>query len=184
MSTTKAVTGLTRFSFVNVWEPKAMSEGDTPKYSVSIIIPKSDVRTIKKVKEAIQAAFEQGINSKFGGKEPVRWKNPLRDGDEEKPESAEYANAYFINANSLNKPGIVDKDVNTILDQEEIYSGVYGRASINFYPFNFNGSKGVAAGLNGLQKLKDGDRLSGANFNAEEDFGDGFDDFDDDDLMG
>ena len=84
--------------------------------------------------------------------------------DEELPEEREvksYANSYFINANSGTAPGIVDADRNLILDNSEVYSGVYGRASINFYVFNSNGNKGIACGLNNLQKIRDGEPLGG-----------------------
>ena len=85
---------------------------------------------------------------------------------------------YFLNANSTQKPGIVDRDLNEILDPDEVYSGCWGRASINFFPYNSNGNKGVGVGLNNIQKLKDGERLGGARASAEDDFGG--DDFEDD----
>jgi hypothetical protein len=84
----------------------------------------------------------------------------LRDGDAEK-EDAAYEGCYFINANSVQKPGVVDQDLNPILDQNEFYSGCYGRASITFYPYNAQGSKGIACGLNNVQKLEDGEKLGG-----------------------
>lgn len=89
---------------------------------------------------------------------------------------------YFLNANSTQKPGIVDKDLNEILDPDEVYSGCWGRASINFYAFNTNGNKGVGVGLNNIQKLKDDTRLGAARASAESDFGDGFEDDEDDDF--
>jgi hypothetical protein len=86
---------------------------------------------------------------------------------------------YFLNAKSDRKPGIVDKDLNEILDPDEVYSGCWGRASINFYPYDFNGNRGVGVGLNNIQKLKDGERLGAALATAEDDFGDGFEDDED-----
>ena len=80
-----------------------------------------------------------------------------------------YANAYFINANSATAPGIVDADRNPILTRSEVYSGVYGRASISFYAFNSNGNKGIAAGLGNIQKIRDGEPLGGRT-NAADDF--------------
>ena len=94
---------------------------------------------------------------------------PLRDGDVERPDDPAYEGMMFINANSQRKPSIVDKDLNPIMTQEEFYSGCYGRASINFYAFNVQ-SKGIAAGLNNLQKLEDGEMLAGGS-TADEDFG-------------
>lgn len=172
MSTTKVITGKVRFSYANVFEPKAISEDQEKKYSVSLIIPKSDTRTIDKIKKAVQAALEEGKSSKFGGKIPAKYKNPLRDGDEERPDDENYADSYFVNANANKKPGVVDENRDEIIDKDEFYSGCYGRASINLYAFNVNGNKGIAAGLNGVQKLEDGERLGGGVFNADEDFGD------------
>jgi hypothetical protein len=156
----KVVTGKVRFSYANVFAPKASVEGGTPKYSVSIIIPKSDKETIAK----LQKAFEETKASSagyFGGAVPKNLKGGLRDGDAEKEDPA-YEGCYFINANSVQKPGVVDQDLNPILDQSEFYSGCYGRASITFYPYNAQGSKGIACGLNNVQKLEDGEKLGGS----------------------
>lgn len=170
-NSTKVITGKVRFSYANVFEPTAMQDGQTPKYNVSIIISKSDTKTVEAIKKAIEAAKEAG-KSKIAdknGKIPVNLKTPLRDGDEERPDDPAYENNYFINANSERKPGIVDRDLNPIMSRDDFYSGCYGRASINFYAFNVN-SKGIACGLNNLQKLEDGERLAGGS-SAEEDFG-------------
>ena len=178
---TKVVTGLVRLSYANVWEPKAPTEGATPKYSVSLIIPKSDTETIAKINEAINAAIDEGVG-KFGGKKPNRaaLKLPLRDGDVEREEDEAYANAYFINANSVTAPQIVDTKVQPILDRGEVYSGVYARVSINFYAFNSNGNRGIACGLGNIQKVRDGEPLGGKT-NASAEFGT-LDE--DDDLLG
>jgi len=168
---TKVITGKVRFSYLNVFEPKAINEGDTPKYGVSLIIPKKDKATIKKIEKAIQDALEEGKTSKFGGKIPKGFKNPLRDGDEEREDDEVYAGCMFVNANSPRKPGLVDENLDPVMDKGVMYSGCYGRASVNFYAFNSNGNKGVACGLNNLQKLEDGEAL-GANIStAEDDFG-------------
>lgn len=180
-SPTKVVTDMVRFSYLHVWEPVAIEEGSDKKYSVSLIIPKSNKALIAKINAAINAAKEEGKNSKFGGKIPAALKTPLRDGDVERPEDEAYANSWFLNANAKTKPGVVDKDLNPIMNQDEVYSGCYGRASITFYAFNTSGNKGIACGLNHLMKLKDGEHLGGRS-TAEADFGDGFE-FEDDDLM-
>jgi hypothetical protein len=169
----KVITGPeTRWSYCNVWQPKSIN-GGTPKYSVSLIIPKSDTVTVEKIKKAIQAAYEEGQSKLKGNGKSVPalsiLKTPLRDGDLERPDDEAYANSYFINANSATAPGIVDADRNVIIDNSEVYSGVYGRASINFYAFNSNGNKGIACGLNNLQKIKDGEPLGGKS-RAEDDF--------------
>lgn len=175
-NSTKVITGKVRFSYANVWEPKSIN-GSDPKYSVSIIIPKSDKKTLADIKAAIEQAKKEGA-SKFGGKIPANLKLPLRDGDVDRAEDEAYKDSYFINANSKDKPGIVDKGVKPILDQSDFYSGCYGRASINFYAFNQNGNKGIACGLQNLQKLSDGEPLSARN-RAEDDFATA----DDDDFL-
>ena len=163
----KVVTGKVRFSYAHVFTPQASQEGGTPKYSVSIIIPKSDTETINKINKAIEQAEEEN-KAVWGGTVPKGLKGGLRDGDEEKDDPA-YANSYFINANSSQKPGVVDADLNAILDASEFYSGCYGRASISFFAYNSNGSKGVGCGLNNVQKLEDGEKLGGAS-SASDDF--------------
>ena len=170
---TKVITGVnTRWSYVNTWEPKSIN-GGAPKYSVSLIIPKSDTKTLEKIRAAIQAAYEEGQSKLKGNGRSVpalsALKTPLRDGDAERPDDEAYANSYFVNANSGTAPGIVDADRNPILERSEVYSGVYGRASINFYAFNSNGNKGIACGLNNLQKIRDGEPLGGKS-RAEDDF--------------
>jgi hypothetical protein len=169
----KVITGPdTRWSYANVWDPKSIN-GGTPKYSVSLIIPKADTRTLAKIKTAIEAAYKEGEAKLKGSGKTVpalsAIKSPLRDGDTERPDDPAYAHAYFINANAASAPGIVDADVNPILTRSEVYSGVYGRASITFYAFNSSGNKGIACGLNNLQKIRDGEPLGG-KASAEEDF--------------
>ena len=169
----KVITGPdTRWSYANVWEPKSIN-GGTPKYSVSLIIPKSDTKTAAKLKAAIEAAYHDGEFKLKGNGKTVpplaAIKTPLRDGDVERPDDPAYSNAYFINANSATAPGIVDADCNPIITRSEVYSGVYGRASISFYAFNSNGNKGIACGLNNLQLLRAGEPLGG-KASAENDF--------------
>ena len=176
----KVITGPnTRWSYCNVWQPKSIN-GGTPKYSVSLIIPKSDTVTINKIKAAIEAAYKEGEAKLKGNGRSVPalsvLKTPLRDGDAERPDDEAYANAYFVNANSATAPGIVDADRQPIIDTSEVYSGVYGRASINFYAFNSNGNKGIACGLNNLQKIRDGEPLGGKS-RPEDDCADEDEDF-------
>ena len=169
----KVVTGVnTRWSYVNAWEPKSIN-GGTPKFSVSLIIPKSDTKTVAKIKAAIEAAYKEGEAKLKGNSRTVpalsAIKTPLRDDDAERPDDPAYANSYFMNANSNTAPGIVDADCQPILDRSEVYSGVYGRASVNFYAFNSNGNRGIACSLNNLQKIRDGEHLGGKS-SAEDDF--------------
>lgn len=175
LSPTKIITGTnTRFSYCNVWEAKSIDVG-VPKYSVSLIISKDDVDTIQKVEKATQAAYETGASKLQGNGKSVpalaTLKTPLRDGDVERPDDDAYANAYFLNANSSNPPGIVDVNCDPVLIKDECYSGVYGRASISFYAFNSSGNRGIAVGLNNLQVLGPGEPLGG-KASASSDFGD------------
>lgn len=164
---TKVITGEVRLSYAHIWEPSAI-EGNEPKFSVSVIVSKNDKETLKAIKEAVEEAKETG-KGKWNGKIPAVLKTPLRDGDVERPDDEAYAGCYFFNASSKNKPGIVDENVQPILDQSEVYSGCYARVAVNFYAYNANGNKGVAAGLGNIQKLRDGDSLGGAT-RAEDDF--------------
>lgn len=168
VQSTKVVTGKVRFSYLHVFEPFAVDEGQEKKYSVSLIIPKKDKATLAKIEKAIDAAKEAG-KAKFGGKIPAALKLPLRDGDIERPDDEAYEDSFFLNANARTKPGLVDKALNPIMDQEELYSGCYGRASITFYAFNTSGNKGIACGLNNLMKLEEGENLGGRQ-SAENDF--------------
>ncbi|WGV57814.1 DUF2815 family protein [Brevibacillus brevis] len=178
---TKVITGKVRLSYTHIFEPQSIDGGDE-KYSTAILIPKSDKETLRKIKAAVDAAKEQG-KSKWGGKIPANCKTPLRDGDEERPDDEAYAGHYFLNATSKNKPGIakpIGKDGNgktkfqEITDTTEVYSGCYAKVSLNFYPFDAKGNRGVAAGLNNVVKVQDGEFLGGrASLNddfAEEDF--------------
>ena len=132
---TKVITGInTRLSYSYGWEPTSINN-DPERYSVSVLIPKSDTETVKAINEAIDAAIEEGV-AKFGGKKPNKAaiKLPLRDGDTERDDEA-YKGHYFINANSTTPPQIVDKYVKPILDRSEVYSGCYARVSLNFYEY-------------------------------------------------
>lgn len=176
----------TRWSYVNAWEPKSIN-GGAPKYSVSLIIPKTDTKTIEKIRAAIQAAYNDGAGKLKGNSRTVppmdAIKLPLRDGDRERPGDAAYAGSYFVNANSTKAPEIVDIDRQPILERSEVYSGVYGRASITFYAFNSNGNRGIACSLGNLQKVRDGEPL-GSRSSAEDDFADVDDDDMDEDFLG
>lgn len=165
-----------RLSFVNLFEPKSIN-GSDPKYSVSIVIPKSDKKTVNMILKGIEEAKQEGL-VKFGGKVPSNLKTPLRDGDIDRPDDPNYADSYFINANSKNPPQIVDSKLQSIIDRSEVYSGCYGKVSVNFYAFNVNGNRGIAAGLGNAQKIRDGEPLGGFS-RAEDDF----EIEDDDDFM-
>lgn len=179
---TKVITGKVRFSYAYVFQPAG--DGEDKKYSVSLIIPKEDKLTIKNIKEAIKNAYEIGKEKTFKGKNIKDIFAILHDGDEERPDDEVYKDSYYINASARTKPGIVDKYKRNIEDTTEFYSGCYGIASINLYPYNTNGNKGIACGLNNLMKLEDGESLGG-RASAQDDFvgfGEELDDFEDDNF--
>lgn len=172
---TKVVTGKVRLSYANLFEPRAM-DGQDPKYSVSLIIPKDDKATLKAISNAINEAKEQD-KGKWNGKVPANLKVPLRDGDEDRPDDEAYADSYFVNANSTRKPEVVDRFGNH-LTEEEVYSGCFARVSLNFFGYNTSGNRGIGCGLGNVQKLDDGERLGGGT-SAAEDFDFEEEDFDD-----
>ena len=180
---TKVVTGTVRFSYLNVFKPKAISDGQDPKYSVCLLIPKEDKKTLDKIRKAIDAEKKAGASELWKGKVPGNLKTPLRDGDAERAdEHPEYAGMYFINANSTKKPILLDEVKDEVLDQTELYSGCWGRANVNFFPFDVNGNRGIAVGLNALQKKRDDEPLGGT-ITLESAAAD-FDEDDDDDMLG
>ena len=181
--TTKVKIGEVRFSYVHIFTPEAVADGSDKKYSVSLIIPKTNKKLIAEIKAAIEAAVQAGL-AKFGGKRPVNLRSPLRDGDLERSDDEAYAGAYFINVSSKTKPGIVKRmKVNgenrlvEVTNEEDIYSGCYGFASVNFFAYSNAGNKGIGAGLNNILKTRDGEYLGGRT-SAESDFGNGAVDLD------
>lgn len=165
-----------RFSFLHCWEPDSVN-GSEPKYSVSAIIPKTDTATVNAIKAAIEVAKKESA-SKWGGKVPPNLKLPLRDGDIDRPEDEAYAGCYFLNANSRQAPQMVNSRVEPITDQNEVFSGCYGKISVTFYGYNSNGNRGIAAGLGNIQKLRDGESLGGRAKASEE-----FDSVQDEDFL-
>lgn len=169
-------TGKVRFSFVNVFTPRAPQDGQgEAKYSVTLLIPKSDVATIQAIQQAMEAAVQEGISSKFNGQRPPRLNFPLYDGDGVRPSSGEpfgeeCRGHMVITASSIQRPEVVDTNLQPIINQAELYSGCYGRASLRFFPYAANGNKGVGCGLGNIQKVADGDPLSGRT-SAADDFG-------------
>lgn len=181
----KAVTGVCRLSYANIWQPKSIKDG-TPKYSTSVLIPKNDAATISRIKSAIEAAYREGENKLRGNAKNVpplaAIKTPLRDGDIERPDDDAYKGCWFLNANSTTAPGVVNLARETITDTSQIYSGVFARVSLAFFAYSANGNRGVAAGLQHIQKVRDGEPLGGKS-RAEDDFNDDFATEIDDDFL-
>lgn len=181
-SATSVVTGTVRFSYLNVFKPRQI-EGSDPKYSACLLIPKSDTKTVTAIKNACEAA-RMASAALFNGKVPDKLKLPLHDGDGDMPNGGSYGEEchghWVLNCSSRNKPGLVDRYLNDIIDTTELYSGCYGRADLNFFAFNHQGNRGIGAGLNNLQKIRDGEALGGKS--SAKDAFDVVEDEDDDDL--
>ena len=160
-----------RLSYAHIWEPRTEEDGSRGKYSACLLIPKDDKATLKKIQAAVEAAKKEG-KSKLANKNGIIPNNihvPLRDADEEGRTDEAYEGMMFLNASSKRRPQIVDRHVERIEDEEEVYSGCYCNVTVNFYAYVNNGNKGIAAGLNNIQKVRDGEQLSGGS-NAEDDF--------------
>ena len=183
---TKVVTGKVRFSYVNIFEAQAPQGGGDPKFSVTLLIPKSDTVTLNKIKEAMTEARENFCKRNGAAALPQKPNHTLHDGDGVRdsgdPYGPECNGCYVITVSSKQKPVIVDAFRNDITDPGEVYSGCYGRAAINFYGYNSNGKKGISAGLLSIQKLHDGDPFG--TVGSANDFDDDFADEADDDFMG
>lgn len=164
-----------RFSYAHLLEPVAPVEGQDPVYSLSLIISKDQKEDIELINKALKDTYkEQGDKLKGNSKnipsfESIR--TPLRDGDKDRPEDEAYQNSYFINLKSRTAPGIVDKACKRISDPEQVYSGCYGRVSVQFFCYCVNGNKGIGAALQNVQVLRDGERLGGKS-TPEDDFAD------------
>lgn len=175
---TKIVTGKVRFSFCHLFEPQEPQGGGDPKYSVTLLIPKSDTTTLGKIKAAIAEARENFVKKNGASSLPAKPKNTLHDGDgvreSGEPFGDECKGCYVITVSSRQKPVIVDAFRNEITDPAEVYSGCYGRAAINFFGYNSNGKKGISAGLLSIQKLTDGEPFG--TVGSADDFDDDYND--------
>lgn len=160
---------LVRFSYAHVFEPTSMEEGQLKKYSVSILIPKGNKKTLKLIEAAMDAAKQAG-RSMWNNKIPAAFTHELlRDGDVERPDDPNYEGCYYINAKSTQKPRVIDTTGAELLTNDDFYSGCYGCVSFMVYPYT-KGSKGIAAGLHNILKVEDGEKLGGGS-SAYEDFG-------------
>lgn len=167
------VTGQVRFSFVHIFQPHAGQDGQEEKYSISLLVPKTDVVTIQALEAAMNVAAQEGVSTKFGGQMPPMLKKPLYDGDGTRPNGDPFGEechgCMVLRASSKQRPEVVDANLQAILNPAEVYSGCYGRVSLRFFPYNQNGNRGIGCGLNNVQKLADGEPLT-AKTSAKEDF--------------
>jgi hypothetical protein len=183
---TQITTGKVRFSFCNLFTPKAMEEGATPKYSVTLLIPKTDKATLQKIKAASDEA-KRVFSEKGGKKLPANLKTTIHDGDGERENGESFGEeckgCHVITVSTLRAPVIVNADKTPLTEPSELYSGCYGRAVINAYVYDYKGTRGLTFGLNGVMKLYDGEPLGGGVV-TDEDWDDDFEDDEDESLLG
>lgn len=176
ISQTHIVTGKVRLSYVHLFTPHANQQGGEPKYSTTILVPKSDIATKQRMDAAIAAAIQQGVSGKWNGTRPPQVKNPIWDGDgvrqNGEPFSQECKGHWVLTASSNQPQEIIDINMNPIINQTEVYSGIYARVSINFFPYFNSGNKGIGCGLGPIQKLEDGEPLGGGHISAATAFAD------------
>lgn len=170
------VTGKVRLSYVHLFTPNAGQNGGDPKYSTTLLIPKSDIGTKQRIDSAVNAAIEYGISKKFNGVRPPIINSPVHDGDGVMPSSGmpyseECKGHWVLNASNKDKQDVVDMNLNPIINQSDIYSGIYARVSISFFPYANSGKKGIGCSLGPVQKLEDGEPLGG-RISAASAFGD------------
>lgn len=173
------VTGKVRLSYVNLISPQIITDQSgqqVQKYKCAVLIPKSDTDTKAKLDAAVEAAKQKGIQSKWNGVMPPRVDVPVRDGDGEKPNDGtpygeECKGCWVMNVSADRKPRIVDSSLQDIIDPTEIYSGIYARVSVDFFPYFAQNKKGIGVSLCNVQKLADGEPLGGVSASPDEDFG-------------
>lgn len=166
MKPTEVTTGVARLSYVHVFSPYAYQQGQEPKYSTTILIPKTDIATKQRIDAAIEATIQAGTSEKWSGQRPPKLAIPVHDGDGVRPSDgmpfgAECKGHWVFTASSKQPVAVVDQSLQHIINQSEIYSGIFARVSIAFFAYNSNGKKGIGCGLNGVQKISDGEPLGG-----------------------
>lgn len=176
----RAVKAKGRLSYPNLFTARAINDQGAPKYSATLLIPKSDTATVERVQAAIDAAVKDGVDRRIfkGAVDPSRSKYPpLRDGDSPKddgtPRGDEFAGHWFISAKAPGnkpRPSVVDANVQPVMDESEIYAGCYVNMFVEFYAYENSGNKGIAASLRGVQFVEDGERLGGEPLEAEDMF--------------
>lgn len=176
MSNTTVTTGEVRFSYMHVFQPYAQQPNQEPKYSLTVLVPKSDTATKAAIDAAVQQAIALGVNKCWNGIRPPQPAICVHDGDGARPSDgspfgAECKGHWVFTASSKQQPFVVDANTQPIINPADVYSGAYGRVNVNFFPYNFSGKKGIGCGLNGIQMLRDGEPLGGGRVSAEEAFG-------------
>ena len=175
---TNVTTGKARLSYVHLFKPYAHTPGQEEKFSCTVLVPKSDVETKARIDAAIEAAKQKGISDKWNGTCPPIVPIPVYDGDGVRPSDGMAFGpecrghwVFTASAKADYPPEVVDVNMNPIINQSEIYSGIYARVNVNFYPYAFGGKKGIGCGLGPVQKLSDGEALGGSAPTAAQAFG-------------
>jgi hypothetical protein len=169
------LTGKVRLSYVHLFTPYANQQGAEPKYSTTILVPKTDIGVKQRIDAAINAAIQEGVSTKWNGVRPPVLAIPIYDGDGVRPSDGmpfgEECKGHFVfTASSKLAPEIVDLSMQRILKQTDIYSGIYARVSVRFFPYASNGKMGIGCGLGPVQKIQDGEPL-GSRVSAATAFG-------------
>lgn len=175
---TNVTTGESRLSYVHLFTPYAINPGAEAKFSVTVLVPKADQDTMSRIWQAIEAAKSRGKDEKWNGVVPPIVATPVYDGDGVRPsDGMEFGPeckghwVFTASAKAEYPPEVVDANCNPIINQSEVYSGMYGRVNVSFYPYNFNGKKGIGCGLGPVQKTRDGEPLGGSAPKASSVFG-------------
>lgn len=175
---TNVTTGKVRLSYVHVFKPYAYTPGQEEKFQVTVLVPKSDADTMNRINAAIEAAKQKGISDKWNGVCPPIVPTPVYDGDGVRPSDGMPFGpeckghwVFTASAKADYPPEVVDANMNPIINQSEIYSGIYARVNVNFFPYTFGGKKGIGCGLGPIQKLEDGEALGGSAMSAAQAFG-------------
>lgn len=163
-----------RFSYCNLFQPQARPGQTEAKYSTTILVPKTNASAKAAIDQAVSAAIELGVSKCWNGVRPPQPAICVHDGDGARPSDGqpfgdECKGCWVFTASSKQAPFVVDGQVQNIIDPTQVYSGMWGNVSVNFFPYNSNGKKGIGCGLNGVQKVRDGEPL-GNRVTAQEAF--------------
>lgn len=175
---TNVTTGEARLSFVHLFKPYAYQQGDKERFSCTILVPKSDTATKARIDAAIEAAKQKGVSGKWNGVCPPIVQTPVHDGDGKRPSDGmpfgpECKGHWVFTANAEidYPPEVVDQNGNPMINQSEMYSGVYALVNVEFFPYMFGGKKGIGCSLGPVKKVRDGEALGGSAPTAAQAFG-------------
>ncbi|MCI6003827.1 MAG: DUF2815 family protein [Allisonella histaminiformans] len=175
---TNVTTGEVRLSYVHLFKPYAYQPGQEEKYQVTVLVPKTDTATMERINAAIAAAKQKGITDKWNGQCPPIVPTPVYDGDGVRPSDGMAFGpeckghwVFTASAKADYPPEVVDANRNPVINQSEIYSGIYAYVNVTFFPYAFGGKKGIGCGLGPVMKVRDGESLGGSAPTAAQAFG-------------